>query len=126
MNHNIIIPTSLSPRPKPHEESAAIILSKYFNADVYFLETSNYETPDISIKGIKWEMKSPQGDGKNNIQKNIREASHQSCNIVIDLRRSKLHQPRAIGYIKQSLLNRPNTVKRLLIITKSNKVVAVK
>jgi hypothetical protein len=125
MSYNIIIPADLKPRPKSHEESAAVILSKYFNADVYFIKTSSRETPDVSIKGINWEIKSPQGDSRNNIQKNMREASHQSDNIVVDLRRSKLHQSRSIGYIK-GFLSRPNKVRHALVITKSNKVLVIK
>ena len=81
--HHIIIPTDLKPRPKPHEESAAIILSNHFNSDVRFISKRNYGSPDVSIRGIEWEIKSPTGDGKNNIRKNMREATHQSSNIVI-------------------------------------------
>ena len=123
--HHIIIPTDLKPRPKPHEESAAVILSKHFESDVRFIKNSNYESPDVSIRGVEWEIKSPIGDSKNNIQKNIREAARQSNNIVIDLRRSKLHQARALGYIKQ-YLDHPNNIKRLIVITKSEKVLVLK
>jgi hypothetical protein len=122
--YNVITPADLKPRPKPHEESAAAILVMYFDDDVRFIKTSSHETPDVLIRGIEWEIKSPIGTGKNNIQKNTREAAHQSSNIVIDLRRSKLHQNRAIGYIKQ-FLDRPNNLKRILVITKSEKVLAL-
>jgi hypothetical protein len=53
--YNIIIPTELKPRPKPHEESAAVILSKYFDSDVKFLLNTERITPDISIRGVEWE-----------------------------------------------------------------------
>lgn len=115
----------MKPRPKPHEESAAVILSKYFDSDVKFIATSNFGTPDISIRGVAWEIKSPVGESKNNIQKNIRAAAKQSRNVVIDLRRSKLHQERAVGYINQ-FLSRPNNIKRLIVITKRAKVLDIK
>ena len=123
--YNVIIPADMKPRPKPHEESAAAILSRYFGGDVYFIRTTGHETPDVLIRGVDWEIKSPVGSGKNNIQKNMREAARQSNNVVIDLRRSKLHQNRALGYINQ-FLERPNTLKRVLIITKTGKVLVLK
>lgn len=122
---SVIIPADMRPRPKSHEESAAAILSVYLGGDAHFIKTARCETPDISIRGIEWEIKSPVGEGKNNIQKNMREATHQASNIVIDLRRSKLHQSRALGYIKQ-FLERPNTLKRVLVITKTRKVLVMK
>jgi len=122
---NIIIPTDLKPRPKPHEESAAVILSKFFKSDVIFIDGKSYCTPDVSVKNVEWEIKSPEGSSDNNIQKNMREASHQSKNIVIDLRRSKLHQNRALGYIN-SYLSYPNKLERVLVITKSEKVLVIK
>lgn len=123
--HNIIIPVGMKPRPKIHEETAADILASHFKSDVHFIETASRGTPDVSIKGIKWEIKSPIGNSANNIQKNMREASAQSENIVIDLRRSKLHQTRALGYIKQ-FTERYKKLKRVLVITKSKHILTIK
>jgi hypothetical protein len=123
--HNIIIPVGMKPRPKIHEETAADILASHFKSDVHFIETAAQGTPDVSIKGIKWEIKSPIGKGANNIQKNMREASAQSENIVIDLRRSKLHQTRALGYIKQ-FTDRYKKLKRVVVITKTKHVLTIK
>ena len=123
--YNIIIPVGMKPRPKIHEETAAEILAKHFNGDVHFIETASQGTPDISIKGVEWEIKSPIGSGANNIQKNLREASSQSENIVIDLRRSKLHQTRALGYIKQ-FTDRYKKLKRVVIITKNKRILTIK
>jgi hypothetical protein len=78
----------MKPRPKIHEETAADILANHFRSDVYFIETASQGTPDVSIDGIKWEIKSPIGTSANNIRKNMREAGNQSPNVVIDLRRS--------------------------------------
>jgi hypothetical protein len=122
---SVIIPADMQSRPKPHEESAAAILSKHFQSDVIFLEASSSGGPDVAICGTAWEIKSPIGNSDNNIQKTMREASHQSNNIVIDLRRSKLHQSRALGYIRQ-YLNRPSYLKKVLVIAKSQKVLAIK
>jgi len=123
--HNIIIPVGMKPRPKIHEETAADILANHFKSDVYFIETGSQGTPDVSIKDTKWEIKSPVGDSANNIQKNMREACAQSENIVIDLRRSKLHQTRALGYIKM-FTDRYKKLKRVLVITKSKQILTIR
>lgn len=123
--YNIVIPVGMKPRPKIHEETAADILANHFKSDVFFIKTASQGTPDISIKGIAWEIKSPVGNGANNIQKNMREASAQSENIVIDLRRSRLHQTRAIGYIKQ-FTERYKKLKGVIVITKSKSVLTIK
>ncbi len=123
--YNIIIPVGMKPRPKIHEETAADILANHFKSDVYFIETASHGTPDVSIGGVKWEIKSPVGVGGNNIQKNMREASSQSKNVVIDLRRSKLHQTRVIGYIKQ-FVDRYKKLNRVIVITKSKQTLTIK
>ena len=46
--------------------------------------------PDIMMKGVAWEIKSPEGNGKNTIKNTAQNASHQSENIIIDLRRTKI------------------------------------
>lgn len=124
-SYAVIIPAEMKPRPKAHEESAAAILSRHFSSDVHFLLTAGQGTPDISIRGVEWEMKSPIGDGRNTIQKTLRSASKQSQNVVIDLRRSKLHQLRALGYINQFVV-RPSAIKRLIVVTKSGKILEIK
>lgn len=123
--YSIVIPVGMKPRPKIHEETAADILANHFKSDVYFIETGSQGTPDVSIQNIEWEIKSPVGASANNIQKNMREAATQSENIVVDLRRSKLHQTRASGYIKQFTDKYPK-LKRVLVITKSKQILTIK
>lgn len=115
----------MKPRPKIHEETTAEILANHFKNDAYFLETASRGTPDVSINGIEWEIKSPIGDSANNIRKNMREAGLQSRNIVMDLRRSKLHQTRAIGYIKQYMAT-SRKLDRVLVIAKTKQVLTIK
>lgn len=123
--YNIIIPVGMKPRPKIHEETAADILAHHFKSDVYFIETASRGTPDVSINGNEWEIKSPVGSSANNIRKNMREAGNQSSMIVIDLRRSKLHQTRAVGYINQYMTT-SKKLKRVIVITKSKRVLTIK
>jgi hypothetical protein len=123
--YSIIIPVGMKPRPKIHEETAADILAKHFRSDVYFIETASQGTPDVSIGGIKWEIKSPVGTSANNIRKNMREAGLQSRYVVIDLRRSKLHQTRATGYVKEYMTTSRKLIK-VLVITKTKQVLTIK
>ena len=81
----------MKPRPRPHVVEAAEILVKQFKTDVEFIPTANSSTPDFLIDSVVWELKSPQGKGKNNIQRQLKYASKQSQNIVISAQRSKLH-----------------------------------
>lgn len=123
--YNIVIPAGMKPRPKVHEETAAEILANHFKNDVHFIETASQGTPDVSVGNIKWEVKSPIGTSKNNIRKNMREAGKQSVNVIIDLRRSKLHQTRALGYINE-YMSTSKKLKRVIVITKSKRILTIK
>lgn len=81
-------------------------------------------TPDVDVNGVKWEIKSPMGNGKRTIDNNLSEARRQSKNIVIDLRRIKMHQSKANARIK-FYLSTPHHFKRVIVITKSNKVIVI-
>ncbi len=69
------------------------------------------------MDGLEWEMKSPQSNGARTMEHPVRSASRQSENIIIDLRRSKLDEERAIAQIKFHASKRTN-IKRLIVITK--------
>ena len=124
--YNIIIPPQLAPIPQDHEISAAIILANHFTTNVTFLERLNsLHSPDLKINNLIWEVKSPKGNGKRTMQNNLREADNQSPNIVIDLRRCKMHSSQAISRIKCEL-RQANKIKRLLVIKKNGEVLALK
>lgn len=56
--YEVIIKTDLADRPKDHELSAALILANdYFKSDVIFLRPETDKTPDIEVRGVKWEIK---------------------------------------------------------------------
>jgi len=122
--HQVVIPAGITPFPEQFEITAANLLAKYFKADVEFVKRSGHKTPDFRIKGIYWELKSPTGGGKHNIQHQLQAASLQSPNVIFDSRRSKIHQSkinREIAY-QFKLVRR---AKRLILITKSGKVLEI-
>jgi hypothetical protein len=124
ISYEVIIKTDLKDRPKDHELSAALILARYFKSDVIFLRPNIDKTPDIEVNGTKWEIKSPKGNSKKTIENNLRTARKQSKNIIIDLRRTKLHQTRALNRINY-FLSKGHRFKKVLIITKSNIVIVI-
>ena len=124
MKYQVIVKTDLVDLPKEHELSAALILAHHFKTNVTFLRPEHARTPDIDVNSVKWEIKSPMGNGKRTIDNNFNEARRQSKNLVIDLRRIKMHQSKANARIN-FYLSTPHHFKRVLIITKSKKVVAI-
>ena len=122
--YEVIVKTSLEDAPRSHELSAAIILAYHFETDVVFMRPKYARTPDVNINDAKWEIKSPLGDGKRTIDNNFNEARGQSKNIVMDLRRIKMHENKANARIR-FYLSTPHHFKQVLVITKSKKVVVV-
>ena len=122
--YEVIVKTSAEDAPEKHEMSAAIIVAYHFKSDVIFLRPQHARTPDIDVNGTKWEIKSPLGNGKRTIDNNFSEARGQSKNIVIDLRRIKMHQAKANARIRH-YLSTPHRFKQVLVITKSKNVVVI-
>lgn len=121
----VILPTNLRPSPDKYELTAAQLLADYFKTDVEFIPRSNHKTPDFLIAGIRWELKSPTGTGKRNIERQLQTGIKQSKNIIFDARRSKMH----IIKIKNSLNYQfylAKSIKRIILIDKARKVTELK
>ncbi len=125
MKYKIIVDADISDPPKNHEFAAAIIIAEHLKSDVIFVRSANFRTPDFDVKGIKWELKSPMGSSARTIENNMRAARKQSKNIIIDLSRIKLHQQRSISRI-QFFLSKPNQFEKILVITKTKKVIEIR
>ena len=109
---------------KEHENATVVFLTE-LGYDVELIPKSNVRgvhTPDVRIDRIKWEMKSPKGEGRYLIANTIQKAVKQSNNIIIDLRRAKRHQAKCLREIQKEFA-RSNSIKRLKIIAKNNKIV---
>ena len=102
-----------------HEyQTVKILLENGF--DVELIPTSQIKglrTPDISINGVLWEIKSPLGCSKNTAKHTIQNAAHQASNIIVDLRRCGLPQEQAIkDLVKHFEYSR--RLKHMMIISK--------
>lgn len=105
--------------------TAAAILAHHFGADVYFVVRNNHKTADFLIDNMPWELKSPTGRGRRNIQRTLQTALTQSSNIVFDARRSKLHQNK-IKHELQFQFTKTHKIRRLVLITKAGLVIEFK
>ena len=113
--------------PEPHEIQTALFLKKN-GKNVKFLAPKNrnrVKTPDIFMDGLEWEIKSPISNGSRLIEHALRSASKQSANVIIDLRRGKLADEVALQQITLTAKKR-TAIKKLLIITKSEKIIDLK
>lgn len=124
-NYRIIQDLDETDPPKEHEKKAARILANYFNSDLIFIRRGPSCTPDIKVVKTRqvWELKSPLGDGKRTISNNIREASNQSKNVVVDLSRCKINNQKALSRIRGFLSSGDAHLKKLLVIDKSGKII---
>lgn len=124
--YKIIINTSQNHQPYDYELSAAIIIANYFGRDIEFLRPTYLKTPDLKIKNELWELKSPRGNSKNTIHNVFVTSRKQSYNIIIDLRRCKMNERKALSRIRDAYNKRRRQKCKLLIIKKSGKVIDVR
>ncbi len=108
---------------QPHEQKTVnFLLNLGYKVELIPLSKNKREhTADIKMLGIAWEMKSPKGEGKYTIQDTLRRASKQSANIIVDLRRTKLHQTKCINELSRQLRLSKN-IRHLLVISKQHQL----
>ena len=113
--------------PEKHELATARFFSE-LGKDVRFIRPVNIKgvrTPDFYMDGVAWETKSPTARNVRSIEDNFRYAVKQSNNIIFDLRRSRVPEYKSIIIIRRIAL-RARDVKRVLVITKSQKLLTIK
>ena len=123
----IVAPTGLNIRT--HEMATARALaSAGFDVEFLVPSTGSHEkTPDIVIDGIEWEMKAPKGSNTKTIEKNLRRATEQSCNVVFDSGRMKSLPDRMIEReLRVCSEGRIKKLARLLFINRHREVIDIK
>ena len=121
----VIIPVDHPNQPKPHEVDAAFVLARHYRTNVEFiLPIDDYKrkTPDIRMLNIEWEIKTPKGKAKSTISNQLRRGSKQACNLIIDTRHTKLNYIEIERRVQFGVKN-SSSIKKLLLINKSGKVV---
>jgi len=124
-HYRVVVETSEKDKPYDFEMSAAILVAEYFKTDIVFLRPTSLKSPDLKIRNQIWELKSPMGNGKNTIKNNIHTARKQSLNLIIDLRRCKLNENKALANIRDCYKKRKRRVGRYIIINKGGKILDI-
>ena len=126
MNSKIIFEGQSRKKLRFHEINAILLLLDYFDTDITCINPGAGKTPDLRIKGVEWELKSPQGDGTKTIENILKKAAKQSKNIILDFSRIKMNGNQALSRTKYFLRNNKHGIKRLIVITKSHKIIDFK
>ncbi|MCR5094833.1 MAG: hypothetical protein K6B72_12775 [Lachnospiraceae bacterium] len=84
-------------------------------------QISGLRMPDIMLQGTPWEMKAPEGNGKKTVQNTMQNAAHQSGNVIIDLRRSKMSEDQALRDFEREF-QKSKHIKRMKIIKKDSDI----
>lgn len=83
------------------------------------------KSPDVLIDGQKWEMKSPKADKLSAVERNLKRATKQSGNIIIDSHRmSKVHDS-SIQKLLAQKYKQQKTIKRLLFVNRKRQVIDI-
>ncbi|NHM16460.1 hypothetical protein GMI69_07300 [Eggerthellaceae bacterium zg-887] len=112
----------------PHELKTAEALAKA-GYTVEFVKKSEKDfekTADVLIDGVLWEMKSPTSCRTDMIQKNIRRALHQSCNVVFDSRRMRNLPNHVIEREVRLRSQELKSLKQLLYVSRHGDVAIIK
>lgn len=126
MSHKIVFEGQSRKQLRFHEVNAILLLLDYFDTDITCINPGFGKTPDIRIKGIEWELKSPQGNGIKTIENILKKATKQSNNIILDFSRIKMNSNQALSRTRYYLHNNKHRIQRLIVITKNHKVIDFK
>jgi hypothetical protein len=125
--YKVIIPDNLNNQPERHEIEAAHIVAQHYNQTVEFLKPlDDYRrtTPDIVMNGQLWEIKSPVGKSRRNIERQIKRALKQSRNIIIDGRRSSVADSIFESKLHYEVQN-SHSIRRLIFISKEKEILEI-
>ncbi len=110
-----------------HELSTANALAQAGYV-VEFLPTKDIKdtkSPDILMDGEKWELKAPKTDKLSAIERNLKRATKQSSNIVIDSHRLRKIHDSTIQALLLQKFKQQKTIKKLLFVNRKHQVIDI-
>lgn len=125
--NRIIIPTDV--HVQPHELATAQTLANAGHIVIFIRKSTKFRehSADIYIDGIAWEIKSPVSSQKKAIERNLRQATEQSHNIIFDSRRMKNLPNHAIEQeVRVCAEKRIRKITRLIYINKNGDAIKIK
>lgn len=87
--------------------------------------TRHIKSPDIVLEGQKWEIKSPKADKLSALERNLKRATKQSGNIIIDSHRMSKIRDASIQKLLVQKYKQQKTIKRLLFINRKRQVIDI-
>jgi hypothetical protein len=113
---------------RTHERKTAQALAT-IGLVVEFVLTSKQDftkSPDLFINGECWEIKSPKTSNLKQIEKNLKLASKQSTNIILDSQRVKNIPDKKIqAFLISRFKSRRFVIKKLLFINRNRRIVDI-
>ena len=112
--------------PEPHELEAVATLISY-GYDISFITPTRIKgqkTPDITMTGLDWEIKTPMGDSKTTISNALKRGAKQSKYLIIDLRKTKIKDLQAQKEIQISM-SKTRSIQRVIVINKNSEIIDI-
>jgi hypothetical protein len=119
---DVLIPDGYKPRKV--EREAAWILARHYKTVVQILRpTMGYKekTADFQIGDDLYELKTPISTKAEKVEWMIRNGAKQSKNVVLDGRKTKIHEKRLVEICKDRL-KRIKKVRKIILIINKKKV----
>ena len=110
---------------QPHEVATIDFLVSVGKSVKLVPTTFQRKTADIKMDGKLWEIKSPKSAGKYTIEHAFEAASKQSENFILDLRRSKTPERKALAKVEREAKYRTK-LKKVVVITKDGRLLDIK
>lgn len=110
---------------EPHEVATVELLVSIGKVVKLIPTTFQRKTADIEMDEKLWEIKSPHSAGKYTLEHAIEAASKQSENLILDLRRLKIPEQKALAKIRREAKYRTK-LKRIIVITKKGRLLDIK
>jgi contact-dependent growth inhibition (CDI) system CdiA-like toxin len=122
---SIVIPAGLD--VWKHELKTAQVFARH-GCTVEFLVTNQVQrvkTADVLIDGVTYEIKSPRADKLSAVERNLKRATKQSGNIIVDSRRMrKIHDTTIQSFLLQKL-KQQRTIKKLLFVNRKHEIIDI-
>lgn len=112
----------------PHELACARTLATAGYTVEFLRRTSGdrVKSADIVMNGVAWEIKAPKTSNLKHLQLTLRRAAKQSPNVIIDSTRLHAIPDQSVEKELRRLKPLVRSVKRLLLVTKSRKVIDIR
>jgi hypothetical protein len=108
-----------------HELKTVKTLQRYGHTVFFLPENKLTKSADILLDGKVFEIKSPTSNKLSAVERNLKKASHQAANIILDARRMKGVRDDNIQRFLAVKLKTQKSIKKLLFINKKDQLIDI-